>query len=307
MNHIDRAYKNAKIVPINSASRIVLMSDCHRGYGGWADSFAVNQTTCFAALRHYERNGFSYIELGDGDELWENRRFSEISAVHSHVFWLLSQLYADGRLYMLYGNHDIDKHRKPRLMDTYCNTADSCTRPLFPGMPVYESLILRSTDGFGDIFLLHGHQADFLNDRLWRLARFFVRYFWRPLQIIGMKAPTNGVITTKRHLNAENLLNNWASRNRTLTVTGHTHRPMLPEPGASLYLNDGSCVHPRCITAIEISGGTVALVKWSHKTRSDGTLYVGRDLLSGPYRVADYYRESRINASNSPNTLTTTY
>ena len=291
MNHIDRAYRNAQIIPIHDASRIVLMSDCHRGYGGWPDSFAVNQTTYFAALRHYERNGFTYIELGDGDELWENRRFSEISAVHSHVFWLFAKLRDDGRLYMIYGNHDMEKRHRPHLMDAYYDAAKTDACPLFPGMPVYESLLLRRDSG-EDVFLLHGHQADFFNDRLWRLSRFLVRYLWRPLQMVGVKAPSTGAISSKAHLKCERRLSDWATANGTLTIAGHTHRPMLPEPGQSLYLNDGSCVHPRCITCIEVTAGALSLIKWSHKTRPDGSLYVGRDILAGPYRIENYYKDS---------------
>jgi hypothetical protein len=101
-------------------------------------------------------------------------------------------------------------------------------------------------------------------------------------------------------MKTEKKLSDWASEHKTLTIAGHTHRPMLPEPGASLYLNDGSCVHPRCITCIELASGAVSLVKWSHKTRPDGNLYVGRDVLAGPYRIASYYREYvKENASNS--------
>lgn len=61
-----------------------------------------------------------------------------------------------------------------------------------------------------------------------------------------------------------------------MIITGHTHRPMFPEIGEPLYFNDGSCVHPRCITAIEIVEGDVTLVKWVVKTKKDGTLYIAR-------------------------------
>ncbi len=36
---------------------------------------------------------------------------------------------------------------------------------------------------------------------------------------------------------------------------------MFPEVGEISYFNDGSCVHPRCITAIEIENGTIKLVR----------------------------------------------
>ncbi|MDR0838472.1 MAG: metallophosphoesterase family protein [Oscillospiraceae bacterium] len=294
-NHIDRAYANARVMDFDDSARIVIMSDCHRGYGGWADSFSVNQNNYFAALRYYERNMFTYFELGDGDELWENRRFSDISAVHCHVFWLLAKLYDEGRLVMLYGNHDIEKKQKPGLMNTYYDATKTEACPLFPGMTVYESVVLRRRPDREEIFLLHGHQADFLNDSLWPLARFLVRHLWKPLQVVGIKAPATGSVHTRARDKTEKLLSGWASANRTLMIAGHTHRPVFPEPGQSLYLNDGSCVHPRCITAIELASGSVSLVKWSNKTKPDGTLYVGRDVLAGPYRVASYYRRAAAN------------
>lgn len=44
-------------------------------------------------LSHYYQSGFSYIELGAGDELWENWNMTQIIDVHSDVFWLLSRFY----------------------------------------------------------------------------------------------------------------------------------------------------------------------------------------------------------------------
>ena len=74
-----------------------------------------------------------------------------------------------------------------------------------------------------------------------------------------------------------------------MLIAGHTHKPALPPPGESLYFNDGSCVHPRCITAVELENGMAALVKWAHFTRMDGTLYVDREILAGPYEIEAYF------------------
>ena len=40
---LDQAYKNALCLPIHKGSRIVMMSDCHRGVGNWGDNFLANQ------------------------------------------------------------------------------------------------------------------------------------------------------------------------------------------------------------------------------------------------------------------------
>jgi hypothetical protein len=64
---------------------------------------------------------------------------------------------------------------------------------------------------------------------------------------------------------------------------------MFPQPDEALYFNDGCCVHPRCITAIEIENGTITLVKWTVKTRKDRSLYVDRVELEGPVKLQDYF------------------
>ncbi|MGB4219426.1 MAG: serine/threonine protein phosphatase, partial [Bacillota bacterium] len=61
-----------------------------------------------------------------------------------------------------------------------------------------------------------------------------------------------------------------------------THRPTFPQVGDAPYLNDGSCVHRGCITAIEIKHGMIALVRWCEKpTQSGSPLYL-REVIGGP-------------------------
>ena len=75
---LNRAFKEAKNLPFDDNSKFILFSDCHRGDNSFADDFANNRNIYFHALSHYFKNGFSYIELGDGDELWENVHFEPI-------------------------------------------------------------------------------------------------------------------------------------------------------------------------------------------------------------------------------------
>lgn len=289
---ISRVYKNSQVVSFDENSRIVIMSDCHRGNGSWGDNFSNNQNLYFAALYHYYQNGYTYIELGDGDELWENRSIHDIIGAHSDAFWLMSMLYKDNRLYMLYGNHDIIK-RDPRYSQTKCHEffcdSTNSTQPLFPNIKMTEGLILRFRNPGYQLFLTHGHQADPLNDTFWRLSRFLVRYLWKPLELIGVKDPTSAAKNNEKKNSVEKKLIEWSTRNHQMIICGHTHRPVFPKTGDSLYFNDGSCVHPRCITAIEIKYGTIALVKWAVMTKPDRTLYVGREVLEGPVKISDYY------------------
>lgn len=291
---LDVLAKRAPELFFDDSDRIVLMSDCHRGVGNQGDNFQQNQSLFFAALTYYSQRCFRYIELGDGDELWENRRMKQIIATHSHVFWLMSQLYQAGRLHMLYGNHDRKKSYarfcRENCEQYYCETKD-CFEELFPGLQAEEAIRLTYRKTGKHILLVHGHQGDVMNDTLWKLSRFLVRYVWRRLELFGVLDPTSAAKNYTRKKRTEKRLAAWAEENKTLLIAGHTHRPTLPKPGEGYYINDGSCVHPRCITALEIERGAITLVKWAISTRADRTLYVGREALEGPVKIEALMKE----------------
>ncbi len=284
--------KNAYTIPFDDNSRFIIMSDCHRGIGNWGDNFSGNQNIFFAALYYYYENGYTYIELGDGDELWENRHIEDIIDAHSDAFWLMSLFYKKDRLYMIYGNHDIikknPKYTQTKCKEFYCDSSNSYLA-LFPGIKIREGILLSNRYTSESIFLTHGHQADFLNDRLSRLSGIMVRYLWRPLELIGIKDPTSAAKNNQKKNSIERKLSEWSRKNKQFMICGHTHRPVFPKVGDTLYFNDGSCVHPRCITGIEIRNGTISLVKWATMTRPDSTLYVGKEILEGPVRLSDYF------------------
>lgn len=287
-------------IPFDDYSRFIIMSDCHRGDGGWGDNFSDNQHLFMAALQYYYERGFTYIELGDGDELWENRKIDRIISTHNDVFWLLSQFYRNDRFYMIYGNHDIvkkdPKYSRTKCKSFFCDSTNS-TIPLFPGIKITEGLILEYTGTpTYQIFLTHGHQADILNDTFWILSRFMVRYLWRPLELIGIRDPTSASKNSERKNKVEKRLADWSKKHNQMIIAGHTHRPVFPKPGDVLYFNDGCCVNPRHITGIEIINGTVSLVKWSIKTKPDRTLFVGKEILDGPISLIDYIQNNIKNA-----------
>ena len=82
-SRITNAYENAFCLPLNPSSKYVLFSDCHRGTGRSNDNFLKNEYLYLAALKYYFSHGFTYIELGDGDELWENRSMCPIREMHA--------------------------------------------------------------------------------------------------------------------------------------------------------------------------------------------------------------------------------
>ncbi len=299
LSHI---FESADRVPIQDSSRIILMSDCHRGAGSRADEFSNNENLYLSALNHYYKGGYTYIEIGDGDELWENKKMSDIINAHAGVFRLLSKFYRNRRLYFIYGNHDMvkrsEKYLKANLNEYYDKQAGA-VRPLFKNVKVHEGLVLvyQSADQLllnREILLVHGHQVDFLNSRMWKSARFLVRYLWKPLQLFGLKNPTSPAQNQEKKELVGKRLTEWVLRENHMLIAGHNHRPMFPELGEPLYFNDGSCVHPRFITGIEISGGEITLIKWSVKVKEEGILYVGRDIIAGPKKLCDFFGTKRI-------------
>ncbi len=276
-SRLNHSFENALTLPLTSTSRYVLFSDCHRGNGTHNDNFLKNQHLYFAALKYYYRQGFTYIELGDGDELWENRDMEQIKEVHSNVFWQLSLFHQKKRLYMIYGNHDMIK-KYPGFVQKKCAeyfcTQNQCFKPLFPELKHHAGIILSSSQG-QKIYLTHGHQVSLLNSTLWRVNCFLVRYLWKPLEHIGILDPTSAAknYTTKER--SEKKLIAWAKKNPGILITGHTHRPRMSLEDAP-YLNTGSCIHPRCITCIEICGNKLILVKWYMGNREDGTFFLER-------------------------------
>ena len=299
---LTRVFNEAKVLSYDNFSKIVLISDCHRGSGNWGDNFLSNQHLFFGALTYYYQNGFTYIELGDGDELWENRSLKQIISVHSNAFWLMSKFYEQNRLYMLYGNHDIKKRNKKFCRchcDCYYCGSDGTYCELFPNLQVYEGIVLKHCKTGQKIFLTHGHQGDFINDKAWCLGRFLVRYVWKPLELLGVNNLTSAAKNDKKKKKVEKRLINWVQKENQMLIAGHTHRPYFPKPGEAPYFNDGSCVHPRCITALEIENNKITLVKWTVLTKRDRSMYVGREILEGPEEISDYMaNENRLLFTN---------
>jgi predicted phosphodiesterase len=288
---LSEIYASSQVIPIDDTSKVVLMSDCHRSDGSWSDDLSRNQNMYCAALDYYFNRGYTYIEIGDGDELWENYDFSKIVEAHKDSLRLLAKFNEYKRLYMIYGNHDMVKKNTEFVKNNLCCYYDNGLKkrlPLFKGIKIHEGLVLRHAETGKDIFLVHGHQADFLNSVLWKLARFLVHNLWSPLEALGVNDPTSAAKNNKRSTKVEMTLTQWSQQKNKMIIAGHTHRPFFPEPGNSLYFNDGSCVHPRCITAIEIYEGSIMLVKWCIGVMQDGVLFTKREILAGPEKLSAY-------------------
>jgi len=291
-SRLNRAYKAAKHISFNDASKFIFFSDCHRGDNSFADDFANNRNIYFHALNHYYRQGFQYCELGDGDELWENLNFESLFEAHKNVYKLLRQFHLENRLHMVWGNHDMvyrDQAYVDKYLSSYFEPIDGVDKELFEGLTYHEALVLTHEKTGQELFCAHGHQADWWNYRCWRIGRFLVRILWKPLQVVGIADPTSPAKNYKELIRIEKRIKRWILKNKLkITIAGHTHRPRFPEPGQIPFFNDGSCVHPRSITGIEIENGQITLIKWQIATKPDGTLQIVRLVLEGPQKLVDY-------------------
>lgn len=291
---ISGAYQKAHRIEFDDKSKFILFSDVHRGINDWSDDFAHNQNLFFFAMQDYFKKGFTYIEVGDGDELWENKHFSDIRYAHSHIFWLLKEYFQQDRFHLIYGNHDIERQDKETVQHTLFEFKDDRTgeiKDLFASIQVHESIVMEHKKTTGKLFLLHGHQADWVSGVMWRFSRFMVRHFWKRLQLLGIKDPTSPAKNFKRAEKVDQKLLSWAQENKLGLIAGHTHRSRMAESPTAPYFNTGSCVHPRCITGLEIENGKITLVKWwfGIDEKDDcGCLKVKREILAGPKALKEF-------------------
>lgn len=283
---LSRLFDSVRRLAVDDGSRILFLSDCHRGDGSPTDDLWCNRRLYLSVLERYFGQGFTYVEVGDGDELWKNRRLAPILQAHRPIYDLLHEYHRQDRLHLIMGNHD---YANPRL------------RPIAKdGIPARTGLVLRHVPSGQEILVVHGHQADFEHDPGLAFSRLGVRYFWRSLQQQGYWRNPNWTEMAhgrsglgrliarsmlKRNQVVEARLQSWLLRpqadggNRPALLCGHTHVARFAAPGELPYLNTGCCIVPGQITGIELEAGQISLVKWTDK---DG---LERTLLGGPRPV----------------------
>lgn len=288
---LDKIFKKSKRLSIDDNTKIVIMSDCHRGDGNNYDNFVKNKNIFKGALQYYYNRGFTYVELGDGDDMWEVKDYENIIKVHIDSFKQLKKFNDSGRLIMIYGNHDIVK-KSPNIVKKYFHEyydeLKNQDEALLTNLTVHESLVLNYKNH--DIFLIHGHQVDFLNSTLWHVSRFLVRYVWRTLEHVTTKDLTGAAKNYQVTKTNEKKLQEWSKKNNKILIAGHTHRAIFPKAGESLYFNDGSCIHPNGITCLEIEKGNITLVRWEFETNQDKLISVERKVLDGNEPIVKFFK-----------------
>ncbi len=305
-NIIDHPGNKGEIIPFDpEKDKFIILSDQHKGARDGMDIFAKANKNYLAALDHYHKNEFFYINLGDSEELWENLLVTVKR--HNKPTFEKEKLFLHRKAFIkIFGNHDLYWANDPlapvSLMQIYGER-----------IKIYEGVVLQAeiNDKILNIYMTHGHQGDLQSDGNW-FSKWFVSDVWGPFQSylrINPNTPsTNDDLKTAHN----KMMYEWSSkRKNTLLITGHTHQPVFKslthiellydqlEKATSAgdknakaeiekqigrrekkgdkmpnftgyldtYFNSGCCCFDDGdITGIEIANGFIRLIKWRYKT-----------------------------------------
>ena len=292
---ISRPSGRGIIVPMNPDSdRFIIFSDQHKGTRNFDDDFRSNEPNYIAALNYYHQQAFSYINLGDGEELWKNKA-TDVNNAYSEAFKAEANFQVGNRYYRTFGNHDLQWKNH---LDVLLYLKSIFKLPL----RVYEGIVLRATSASYpavDIFCTHGHQGDKMSDNN-AFSTWVVAHIWAPVQRflqMNINTPANDFTLRNKH---NRLMYEWSSlQDHTLLVTGHTHKPVFASgkyADKSMYKIDTSetvpiikptyfntgccCFNDGDITGLEIAQGYIRLVKWQNKNSAPERIVLEEKLFS---------------------------
>ena len=201
--------------------KIIILSDQHKGGKDAADDFRFTENNYMAALQHYYDEGFTFINLGDCEELWEN---TPSVAINKNRLTLLeeAQFLAAKRYYRIFGNHDLEwKYPFPETI---------YLKPIFGNdLAVYEGMILTTVynNKTYSFFLAHGHQGDQRSDGN-AFSMWFVAAIWTPIQRyleISIDRISDSFELVDKH---NIMMYEWSTTNKDLVfISGHTHKPVF--------------------------------------------------------------------------------
>lgn len=293
---IKRLLGTGALIEFDNNSKIVFISDVHRGDGSYADSLRQNRNIYKGALGFYYQNGYTLIELGDGDELWKNKDCLDIAYNYKDIFSILDKFFNENRLYLVFGNHDIVKsnpdfiQKQAKLFEEAGNGFGNEMIYLYSNIKFYEGVILKYKPSGDEIVAFHGHQVDLINCEMWKTSRFLVRYVWRFMEgVAGFKSPISPASNYNKGTKIDGALGKLAKKEKKVLICGHTHNDIFPEPDEGLYFNDGCCVFPSAITCIELTNGQISLVKWQIEVGNDDILYISKIITGGPEDIQKYF------------------
>ncbi|MEO8885647.1 MAG: metallophosphoesterase [Mucilaginibacter sp.] len=311
--------KRGMVMPFDTdKDKFIILSDQHKGARDGMDIFAKSAKNYLAALDHYNREKFVYINLGDSEELWENL-FITIKRHNKSTFEAEKKFLARKAFVKIFGNHDLYWDNDPlagvSLLQIYGEV-----------VKIYEGAILQTNVNNKplNIYLTHGHQGDLQSDGNW-FSKWFVSDIWGPFQAYLRINPNTPANNDQLKTDHNRLMYEWSSkRKNTLLITGHTHQPVfrslteleiiyekldaakkakneaevadyqnridklhlegntMPDFKGYLdtYFNSGCCCFDDGdITGIEIEDGYIRLIKWEYKGKESVRMILEESLL----------------------------
>lgn len=245
--------------------KLIVFSDHHRGSRDGADDFLPCEDTYLRALQYYLENQFTLVLLGDVEEFWENEP-AVVMKSYQNVLNLEREFHLRNRLFRIWGNHD-DLWQFPDQVKAFFGKN-------FKGLQVFEAIQLEIQNKgafLGKILFLHGHQGTIFSAKLAGLSKFFVQFFWRPIQRL-FKIPLSTPSKDKKlRYKTDRAMDFWASiRNKYLIVSGHTHQYIFgsyaieDQDAKPCYFNTGCCSYGNGnISGLEISNNKIRLIEWT--------------------------------------------
>jgi UDP-2,3-diacylglucosamine pyrophosphatase LpxH len=299
--------KKGPHLEIGDRDKYVILSDQHKGARDHADDFALAERNYLAALKYYSEENYTYINLGDSEELWENL-LETIIKYNKETFAAEKEFLKRKAFYKIFGNHDLYWDNDPLA-------SFNLNRIYGEKVKIYEGAVLRAhVNGTNlNFFLTHGHQGDMQSDGNW-FSKWFVSTIWAPFQAYLMINPNTPAYDDQLKSDHNRLMYEWSSMQKnTILITGHTHQPIFAslthlervyrqlsiarekhdEEGIARlekelnarirkgdtppdfstykpnYFNSGCCCFDDGdITAIEITGEKISLIKWEYDQKN---------------------------------------
>lgn len=303
-NRLTKAYQNAKIEYFDDNSKYIFFSDVHRGDDSVSDEFARNQNIFLHALNYYYKQGYVYVEAGDGDELWEYPTFKHIRLAHTDVFIVLKKFFDSRRMIMLYGNHNIYLKSKQYVKNNYFTFYDEYHQErveLFRDLSPIEAVVFKHRETGQEILSVHGHQGDVMNDQLWFISMLLLRYFWRFAHVVGFENPASPARNLYKRHKVERAYKKWIQKHKMMLICGHTHRQKFPKNDELPYFNTGCCIRTRGITGIELLHGKIIMVEWRIAADENGVVRIERVVARGPEPIDKYDCKNHPYSANCAN------
>jgi predicted phosphodiesterase len=204
-----------------NTGRFIIFSDEHKGARDDADDFTGAEKNYIAALDYYYNNNFTFINLGDCEELWENTP-DKVMKYNNAVLQSENRFLQQNRYYRVFGNHDLE-WKYPFQQKLYL-------KPVFgDALKIYEAIELETqyNNKTWSVFLTHGHQGDKRSDGN-PFSTWVVAAIWTPIQrYLGINI--NTISDSSELVDAHNIIMyEWSTTQKQLIfISGHTHKPVF--------------------------------------------------------------------------------